>query len=43
MAALDAALMPQDHQWYYYIHDKQGNLHPAKTYGEHKENIARYL
>ena len=43
LAAIDAAMNPSSHDWYYYIHDKQGEIHFAKTYDEHNENIARYL
>ncbi|MGI6432969.1 MAG: endolytic transglycosylase MltG [Sphaerochaetaceae bacterium] len=43
LAALDAAMKPAEHQWFYYIHDRQQEIHPAKTYEEHKANIERYL
>ncbi|PKL28591.1 MAG: endolytic transglycosylase MltG [Spirochaetae bacterium HGW-Spirochaetae-2] len=42
-AALDAAMNPSSHKWYYYIHDAQGNIHFAQTYDGHKENIDKYL
>lgn len=42
-AAIDAALHPAQHSWYYYIHDPTGDIHFAQTYGEHNANIERYL
>lgn len=43
LAALDAAIYPSVHPYYYYIHDPSGEIHPAISYDEHKENIERYL
>lgn len=42
-AALDAAMNPASHKWFYYIHDANGDIHFAQTYDEHKENIDKYL
>ncbi|HCG62884.1 MAG: hypothetical protein A2Y31_12450 [Spirochaetes bacterium GWC2_52_13] len=42
-AALDAAMNPASHKWYYYIHDAKGDIHFAQTYDGHKENIDEYL
>lgn len=42
-AAIDAAMRPTAHNWYYYLHDTEGNIHYASTYEGHKENIERYL
>lgn len=41
--ALNAALFPSHHDYLFYLHDEKGELHPAKTYQEHLENIERYL
>lgn len=43
LEALEAALNPTPHDYFYYLHDKSGTLHMGKTYDEHKENIANYL
>lgn len=43
LAAIDAAFKPARHGWYYYIHDKQGNIHYATTYAEHQDNIGKFL
>ena len=42
LAAIDAAYNPQKTSCMYYIHDKKGIIHCAKTYAEHKRNIERY-
>jgi UPF0755 protein len=42
-AALDAAVNPASHNWFYYIHDAEGDIHFAQTYDGHKENIDKYL
>ena len=41
--ALEAAMNPADTPYLYYIHDKHGNIHYAKTYVEHQQNINTYL
>lgn len=38
-----AAARPTPNDYWYYLSDKDGNLHYAKTYEEHKENINKYL
>lgn len=43
IAALRAALFPANTDYLYYLHDKNGSIHYAKTYAEHQKNIARYL
>ncbi len=43
LEALEAALNPTPHDYFYYLHDKSGTLHMGKTYDDHKENIANYL
>ena len=40
--AIKAALNPQDSDYYYYIHDAEGNVHFAKTLAEHNANIKKY-
>ena len=41
--ALEAAMNPAETEYLYYLHDKHGNIHYAKTYIEHQENINNYL
>lgn len=41
--ALFAALHPTPNEYWYYLTDKEGTMHYAKTFDEHKENKARYL
>ena len=42
-AAIDAALNPAKTDNLYYVSDKQGHLHFAKTLQEHNANISKYL
>jgi UPF0755 protein len=41
--AIEAALNPQDSDCFYYLHDKDRQIHCAKTFEEHKANIETYL
>jgi len=43
LAAMEAVVHPEETEYYYYLHDSQGQIHPAKTYEEHLENIEKYL
>jgi len=43
LAAMEAVVHDQPSEYLYYLHDSQGQIHPAKTYEEHKENIEKYL
>lgn len=40
--AIKAALNPQNHSYYFYIHD-DGKIYPAKTIEEHNANVQKYL
>lgn len=40
--AIDAAKNPEDSPYWYYLSDKKGTIHFAKTFEEHKQNRARY-
>lgn len=42
LAAIDAAYNPQKTDCLFYLHDKNRQIHCAKTYEEHKRNISRY-
>ncbi len=43
LASIDAALHPVMSGYLYYLSDKNGVIHYAKTFEEHKQNKARYL
>ncbi len=43
MAALNAVVDAEDTDYFFYLHDSQGQIHPAETYEEHLENIEKYL
>jgi UPF0755 protein len=40
---IEAAINPQNSPYFYYLHDKNGNIHYAKTFTEHEANIKKYL
>jgi UPF0755 protein len=41
--AIESAINPQNSSYLYYLHDKNGNIHYAKTFAEHQANIKKYL
>lgn len=41
--AIEAALHPAASPYWYYLSDKAGNIHYAKTFEEHKANRLKYL
>lgn len=43
LEAIKAAIHPQSSPYLYYLHDKYGNIHYAKSFAEHKQNINKYL
>lgn len=43
LAAIDAVLNPETTDCLYYLHDSNRQIHCAKTYEEHLENIKKYL
>ncbi len=43
LKAIKAALYPETSPYLYYIHDKAGNTYYAKSFAEHRKNIAKYL
>ncbi len=43
LEAITASLNPRSTEYLFYIHDKQGNVHFARTLEEHNNNINRYL
>jgi len=43
ISALEAAVAPEDSEYWYYIHDPDGNIHYAVTLEQHNENVRKYL
>lgn len=43
IVAIRASLNPENSPYLYYLHDKDGMIHLARTYDEHKRNISKYL
>ena len=43
LAAIKAAIYPQKSPYLYYLHDKNGNIHYAKSFAEHEANVLKYL
>lgn len=41
--SLKASIYPEKTEYWYYLHDKEGNIHYAKTNTEHNMNKATYL
>lgn len=41
-AALEAAAAPEANEFWYYLHDAEGNIHPARTEAEHNGFKRRY-
>jgi UPF0755 protein len=43
LEAITASIHPQNSPYIYYLHDKNGIIHYAKTFAEHKSNEQKYL
>ncbi len=43
LASIQAAMNPEDSEYWYYIHDDSGKIHYAKDIDEHNENIRKFL
>lgn len=43
LAAINAVINSEESEYFYFLHDSEGQIHLAKTYEEHKANIERYL
>lgn len=43
LESLTATVHPQSSPYLYYLHDKDGNVHYAKTFTEHRQNVLKYL
>lgn len=43
LLAIKAAIYPKNSPYLYYLHDRDGNIHYAKSFFEHQTNIKKYL
>lgn len=43
LLSINASINPLKSQYLYYLHDKDGKVHYAVTFEEHKSNITKYL
>ena len=43
LTAINAVINSEETEYLYYLHDSKGQIHLAKTYEEHLENIEKYL
>lgn len=43
LASIMAAINPADTPYFYYLHDREGNVHYAVTLSEHNSNVERYI
>lgn len=43
LASIKAVINPVESDYWYYLHDPEGNVHFAKTSEEHQANIVKYL
>lgn len=43
LTSIRAAIYPKISPYLYYLHDKQGGIHYAKNFSEHRANINKYL
>ncbi|OGM15893.1 hypothetical protein A2985_00840 [Candidatus Woesebacteria bacterium RIFCSPLOWO2_01_FULL_43_11] len=43
LSSIKAALIPEETDYLYYLHDSDGSIHYAETLAEHNENVRRYI
>jgi len=43
LSSIKAAVYPEESDYLYYLHDKKGEVHYAKTLEEHNANIKKYI
>ncbi|KKT00929.1 MAG: Aminodeoxychorismate lyase [Candidatus Nomurabacteria bacterium GW2011_GWF2_43_8] len=43
LEAIEAAIYPESSSYLYYLHDKEGGIHYAKSFAEHLDNKLKYL
>lgn len=43
LSSINAAVNPKNSEYFYYLHDGNGNIHYGKTLREHNDNKSKYL
>lgn len=43
ISSIEAVVFASKTDYLYYLHDREGNIHYARTFSEHNKNVARYL
>lgn len=43
LSSITAAVNPESHEYFFYLHDLNGDIHYAKTLEEHNFNVRKYL
>ena len=43
LASIKSAIYPKSSPYLFYLHDKNGNIHYAKSFAEHRQNVLKYL
>jgi UPF0755 protein len=43
LSSIKAAVFPEDSNYWFYIHDADGNIHYAETINQHNRNVRQYL
>lgn len=43
LASIEAAMSPEDSEWFYYLHDSDGVIRFARTENEHERNKSQYI
>jgi len=43
LESIIASIHPKNSPYLYYLHDQNGNIHYAKSFSEHRQNILKYL
>lgn len=43
LESIKAAIYPAESKYLYYLHDKEGIIHYARTFEEHRKNVIKYL
>jgi UPF0755 protein len=43
LSSIEAAVNPEDSDYFYYLHDSKGKIYYAETLAEHNLNISKYL
>ncbi|MDQ3245105.1 MAG: endolytic transglycosylase MltG [bacterium] len=43
LKSIKASIYPKNSPYFFYLHDKNGDIHYARNFTEHKQNIQKYL